>query len=82
MNQLPVQAALQQDNERNKEISELTPNEKFGLLLGTLTKEAEKYRAEYDTFVNSVSYAMQGDVPTYDTAVNAVKRLIEFILST
>lgn len=77
-----VQAALQQDNERNKEISELTPNEKFGLLIGTLTNEAEEYRAEYDTFVNSVSYAMQGDVPTYDTAVNAVKRLIEFVLST
>jgi hypothetical protein len=72
--------ALQQDNERNKEISELSPKEKFTLLLDTLTQEDKKYRTEYDTFVNSVSYATHAAVPTYDTAVNAVKRLIDFVM--
>ena len=33
-----VMAALQQDNERNKEISALTPTEKFRLLIDTLTR--------------------------------------------
>ena len=77
-----VMAALQQDNERNKEISALAPKEKFRLLLDTLTNEEEKYRAEYDTFVKSVSYATGGDVPNYDTAVNAVKWLIDFVISS
>lgn len=75
-----VMAALQQDNERNKEISVLAPKEKFRLLLDTLTNKEEKYRVEYDTFVKSVSYATEGVVPNYDTAVNAVKRLIDFVI--
>jgi len=75
-----VLAALQRDNERNKEISALAPKEKFRLLLDNLTNEVEKYRAEYDTFVKSVSYATEGVVPNYDTAVNAVKRLIDFVI--
>lgn len=73
--------ALQQDNYRNKDISALAPNEKFKLLLDNLTNEEEKYRAEYDTFVKSVSYATEGVVPNYDTALNAVKRLIDFVVS-
>ena len=77
-----VMAALLQDNERNKEISALTPKEKFKLLLDTLANEPEKYRAEYDTFVKSVSYAKEGVVPNYDTAVNAVKRLIDFVITS
>jgi len=77
-----LMAALQQDNERNKEISALTPKEKFKLLIDTLTNEEEKYAAEYDTFVKSVSYATEGVVPNYDTAVKALKRLIDLVIST
>lgn len=74
--------ALQQDNERNQEISALSPIEKFRLLIDTLTTNREKYAEEYDTFVKSVSYARDGVVPNYETSVKAVKRLIDYVISS
>jgi hypothetical protein len=77
-----VVVALQRDNERNKEISAHSEEEKFALLLDTLSKDHKKYREEYDTFVKSVSYAPEGVVPDFDTAVKALERLVNIVRSS
>ncbi len=74
--------SLQDDNERFIEITGRSNEEKFALLLDTLSKGHKKYREEYDTFVKNVSYAPEGVVPDFDMAVDAVKRLISIVLTS
>lgn len=77
-----VLTALQSDNERNKEMASLSDKQKFETLLDTLSKEDKKYRPEYDIFVKGLSYAAEGEVPDYDTAIAAMKRLITLALAS
>jgi predicted nucleotidyltransferase component of viral defense system len=83
-NQFPrlINKALQHDNERNKDISTLSNSQKFNLLLGTLSRNDIKYRSEYNTFVKGLSYASEGNVPDYDTAITIVKELTVVAIGT
>lgn len=71
-----------QDNVRNKEISEFSNEEKFKLLIGTISNEENNCREEYNAFVLSVSYAEESAVPEFDTALEALKRLISLVLGS
>jgi predicted nucleotidyltransferase component of viral defense system len=71
-----VHAALARDAARNKETASLSHKEKFNALLDALSDGDERYRAEYDTFVASVSYASDDAVAGYDAALAAVKQLM------
>jgi len=74
--------SLKGDNERFIEITGRSIEAKFALLLDMLSRGDKKYREEYDTFVKSVSYAPEGVVPDFDTAVGALKRLISLVLTS
>lgn len=77
-----VIASLENDTGRNKELSLLSNRDKLNLLLDILSANDKKYREEYYTFVKSVSYASEGEVPTYDAALDALKMLIDKVLSS
>ncbi len=36
----------------------------------------QEYQVEYDTFVNGVSYAAEGEFPGFTTALQAVRDLV------
>lgn len=77
-----VYAALQSDDGRNREISTLSDQQKFEILMSRLESEDKKYRTDYETFVNGLSYAADGETPDYDAAISALKRLIAGILNS
>ncbi len=77
-----VAASMQLDNDtllKNKPAFGLSNAEKFTQMLNKLTQDAE-YRKEYDQFVKGVSYAQDGAEPDFDTALEAVRRLIKIVL--
>lgn len=75
-----VLAALESDNERNTEIPCLPNERKFEALINTLEHGDKKYRTEYETFVNGLSYASTGETPDYDAAISALHRIIADVL--
>jgi len=52
--------------------------EKFEQMLRVLNEDKE-YEKEYEQFVKGVSYAAEGDVPTFGNAVKAVSSLVQAV---
>lgn len=76
-----VRKSMQDDNNRSKSdtsFSGMSMTEKFSRMLGVLENDAE-YANEYNRFVKEVSYAPEGIAPDFDTALGAVKRLIQTV---
>jgi len=74
-----VVAALQQDDDRaknNPAFEGLPIQEKFAQALSILSTDAE-YPKEYDFFVRSTSYSQDNSTPAFETAMEAVKQLIQ-----
>jgi predicted nucleotidyltransferase component of viral defense system len=78
-----VAASMSEDSSRPKnrpELSQLSPQQRLELTLKILSED-EAYPPEYDLFVKGVSYATEGNVPGFATAVNAVRLLAEAAIS-
>jgi hypothetical protein len=75
---------MQLDNDtllKNKSTFGHSNAKKFAQMLSILTQDAE-YRKEYDQFVKSVSYAPWSAKPDFDTALEAVRRLVALMPNT
>jgi hypothetical protein len=78
-----VISAMQHDDRRSKNntaFSGLPVAEKFQQMFDAFARD-EQYRSEYDLFVKGVSYAPEGEVPDFDTAMDAVRRLTKIVTS-
>jgi predicted nucleotidyltransferase component of viral defense system len=79
-----VATSMQLDNDtllKNKSTFGHSNAKKFAQMLSILTQDAE-YRKEYDQFVKSVSYAPWSAKPDFDTALEAVRRLVALMPNT
>ena len=75
-----VAASMQEDDRRSKNnplFTGLPMSEKFQQMLTILETDKEEYAREYDLFVKGVSYAAEGKVPNFTTAVQAVHALVQ-----
>ncbi len=75
-----VAASMQADDRRSKNnplFAGLPMSEKFKQMLTILETDKEEYAREYDRFVKGVSYAAEGEVPDFTTAVKAVHALVQ-----
>jgi hypothetical protein len=73
-----VAFAMAEDNQRpknNPDLLNISAQEKFRLMLQILDTDAE-YAAEYDLFVKGVSYAAEGKIPNFTSAVGIVRELV------
>lgn len=78
-----VISAMQHDDRRSKNntaFSGLPVAEKFQQMFDAFDRD-EQYRSEYDLFVKGVSYAPEGEVPDFDAAMDAVRRLTKIVTS-
>jgi len=76
-----AKSAMQKDNRRsrkNKNFSEMTIQEKFSQMFDVIDNE---YIKEYNRFVKNVSYAPQELIPDFFTAIAAVRRLVNHVLT-
>jgi len=76
-----VMGAMQEDKKRAKNdplFSELSVVEKFQRMLDVLTSDTE-YVKEYDRFVKGMSYKTQGHTPDFQSAVEAIRVLVEAV---
>jgi len=74
-----VAASMHRDDDRaknNPAFAGLSMSGKFAQALSILSADAE-YPKEYGLFVSGTSYSLDGATPTFETAVEAVKQLIE-----
>lgn len=74
-----VAASMHRDDDRaknNPAFAGLSMSEKFAQAISILSIDAE-YLAEYDFFVGSTSYSQDASTPSFKTAVEAVKQLIQ-----
>jgi hypothetical protein len=77
-----VAVAMQEDNDRPKNdpsFSTLSMTQKLERMLAVLEADSE-YVREYADFVESVSYAPEGSVPDFKTAVEILKGLVKHII--
>lgn len=76
-----VRAAMETDTDRNKNeaFAALSIDDKFQYMLDILSKDTE-YMDEYQQFVTGLSYAKGDSVPDFNTAVKAVRQLIQNVL--
>ena len=75
-----VAASMQEDDRRSKNnpsFAGLPIPEKLRQLLAILETDKAAYAREYDLFVKGVSYAAEGEVPNFTTAVLAVHDLVK-----
>lgn len=75
-------ASLQLDKDtllKGKPLSALSNKEKFAQMVDILLNDAE-YRREYGKFVRGLSYAQTGQDPSFETAMESVKRLAGIVL--
>ena len=73
-------ASMQEDDRRSKNnpsFAGFPMSEKFQQMLTILETDKEEYAREYDLFVKGVSYAAEGEVPDFTTAVKAVHALVQ-----
>lgn len=73
-----VQEVLKQDEQRPRNTTSLiglSAAEKFHNMLNRLESDPD-YMAEYDRFVRGVSYAPEGETPSFQEAVVSLKNLI------
>jgi hypothetical protein len=74
---------MQEDNDRARNdlsFSGLSVTEKFQRMLQVLESDAE-YAQEYDKFVRGVSYAIEGNTPDFAEAIEAVRILVNIVIS-
>lgn len=76
-----VLVTMKQDDSRSDKLAGLSPGEKFTRAIATVEKDPE-YEKEYIRFVESMSYARSGDMPTFHMALNNLKTLIRHVLET
>ena len=72
-----LQQVFVQDVSRGQafgEVVDMTPGGRFAAALGILGGDAE-YRDEYDRFVVAMSYSAEGETPSFEDALEAVRRL-------
>jgi hypothetical protein len=72
---------LVQDAARGRavpEIAAMTPGHRLAAALDMLAGDPD-YRAEYDRFVLGMSYAPAGETPSFQTALEAARRLAKLI---
>jgi Nucleotidyl transferase AbiEii toxin, Type IV TA system len=76
-----IAGAMEQDENRAKTINliGLTRAEKFERMLEALENDIN-YPQEYDRFVKGVSYAVEGNIPNFDKAMQAVRDLVKAVL--
>lgn len=78
-----VMLAMEHDDRRSKHnttFSGLPVAEKFQQMFAAFDQD-EQYGSEYDLFVKGVSYAPEGEVPDFDAAMDAVRRLAKIVTS-
>lgn len=76
-----VAKSMQEDDRRAKNDASLegmAMQEKLAKMLGILAAD-KAYLDEYRRFVEDVSYAKSGQTPDFDSAVQAVRQLAEFV---
>ncbi|MDE1152211.1 MAG: nucleotidyl transferase AbiEii/AbiGii toxin family protein [Micavibrio sp.] len=76
-------ASMTEDSSRPKnrpELVDMPPQERLKLMLKILSEDAE-YPPEYDLFVKGVSYAVAEKIPTYASAIEAVRVLTKTVFS-
>lgn len=74
-----VRSAINRDDKRSETITGLTLTQKLGKMLGILKADSE-YPSEYERFVNGMSYAPSGLIPTFSMAVKTIEVLIETLI--
>ena len=80
---LVIESMKRDDNrsKNNPDFAGLPPEEKTAQML-TILESDDIYRGEYDRFVKGVSYAPESNIPDFDTAVTALKALVDKVLQT
>jgi len=73
-----VRSAIDRDDKRSETITGLTLTQKLTKMLGILGSDSE-YSTEYEHFVNGMSYAPNGTIPSFQKAVEKVSQLINQI---
>ncbi len=79
-----VAKSMQEDNNRAKNdpsLEGMDTSGKLAKMLGILTEDTE-YAEEYRRFVEDVSYAKSGQTPDFETAVQALRLLIDSVLQS
>ncbi|EKD51531.1 MAG: hypothetical protein ACD_62C00240G0008 [uncultured bacterium] len=78
-----VACNMEQDKDRpaaSDHFSKLAISDRFNFLLNTLEKD-DTYQKEYDLFIKGFSYAKTGMIPNYQTAVDAIKAMVPFVVT-
>jgi len=78
-----VASSMQEDNDRAKNdpsFSGMAISKKFQNMLQVLDTDQE-YGFEYARFVQAMSYAAEGEIPDFQTALQALRILIDFVIS-
>lgn len=76
-----VLTLLEEDASRGKpppEVSVLAPAERVARALDIL-REDSGYRAEYERFVTGMSYAAEGETPSFEHALKGLDRLVKLV---
>lgn len=73
-----VKSAINRDDKRSETITGLTLAQKLTKMLGILGSDSE-YSTEYERFVNGMSYAPSGSIPSFQKAIEKVSQLIHQI---
>ena len=73
-----VRSAIDRDDKRSETITGLTLTQKLTKMLNILGSDTE-YSTEYERFVNGMSYAPSGSIPSFQKAVEKVSQLIQLI---
>jgi hypothetical protein len=70
-----VKSAMERDKNRSELIKSLSMQEKLLNVLNIISTDSE-YSKEYERFVNAMSYANNGSVPTFKMALERVRELV------
>lgn len=77
-----VETSMQQDGRRAKTdtgLNEMLRDEKLANTIKVIEGDIVAYKNEYDRFVRGVSYAKDGNFPSFEAAMNSLHELIVYI---